>query len=187
MGIGIVDQDVRKLDESFSLQPDESTDVSGKAQLIAFNEIHWYWEHLRTYTFLQDNRGKTTRKAILNVVNVFFSEKVCTGNPAKPMSVLKQLHQWQAHSMMKTLKCRACKALLSGRYIQQTNVKAKDTSILNLYDMVGGFLKKAALWKKGMCREGFHLLSSGRCFPLQKVPVKWIRGTFSQLDWWFIF
>lgn len=36
MGVDIVEQVVGKLGEAFSLQLDESTDVSGKAQLIAF-------------------------------------------------------------------------------------------------------------------------------------------------------
>lgn len=46
--------------------------------------------------------------------------------------------------------------------LNKLNVSLQDTSILNLYDKVGGFLKKAEL-----CSGGFHLLSSGGCFSLQ--------------------
>ncbi len=38
------------------------------------------------------------------------------------------------------------------------SLQGRDTTILKLYDRVGGFLKKAELWKR-LCAEGFS------CFP----------------------
>ena len=54
--------------------------------------------------------------------------------------------------------------MISGRYFQQTEQteeqrQGKDTSSLNLCDKVGGFLKKAELWKRA-CAEGDFT-----CFP----------------------
>lgn len=39
------------------------------------------------------------------------------------------------------------------------SLQGKDTSILNLYDKVGGFLKKAEMWKRACDQEDFT------CFP----------------------
>lgn len=39
------------------------------------------------------------------------------------------------------------------------SLQGKDTSILNLYDKVGGFLKKAELWRRSCAQEDFN------CFP----------------------
>jgi len=77
----IVDQVVGKLGKSFSLQLDESTDVSGNAQLVAFVryiDTDDICEHI-----LKSFEGKTTGEDIFNIVNAFFCEnglnwKSCT-------------------------------------------------------------------------------------------------------------
>lgn len=56
------------------------------------------------------------------------------------------------------------------------SLQGKDTSILNLYDKVGGFLKKAELWRRACAQEDFT------CFPqlddflssedVDRAPVK---------------
>ena len=56
------------------------------------------------------------------------------------------------------------------------SLQGKDTSILNLYDKVGGFLKKAELWRRASAQGDFT------CFPqvddflssedVDRAPVK---------------
>lgn len=74
MGTDIVEQVVGKLGDSFSLQLDESTDVSGNAQLVIFVkyiETDDICEHI---LFCKSLEGRTTGEDIFNVVNTFFSE-----------------------------------------------------------------------------------------------------------------
>uniref|UniRef100_A0A8C4GG45 DUF4371 domain-containing protein n=1 Tax=Dicentrarchus labrax TaxID=13489 RepID=A0A8C4GG45_DICLA len=83
MGTDIVEQVVGKLSDSFSLQLDESTDVSGNAQLVAFVryvDTDDIYEHI---LFCKSLEGKTTGEDIFNVVNAAFCEnglswKSCT-------------------------------------------------------------------------------------------------------------
>ena len=74
MGTDIVEQVVGKLSDSFSLQLDESTDVSGNAQLVAFVryiDTDDIYEHI---LFCKALEGKTTGEDIFDVVNTFFCE-----------------------------------------------------------------------------------------------------------------
>lgn len=74
MATDIVEQVVGKLGDSFSLQLDESTDVSGNAKLVAFVryiETDDIGEHV---LFCKSLEGRTTGEDIINVVNAFFSE-----------------------------------------------------------------------------------------------------------------
>ncbi len=85
MGTYIVEQLVDKLraGESFSLQLDESVDVSGQAQLVAFAR-YVDTSDIREHTlFCKTLEGRTTGEDIFNIVNSFFSEhkiswKSCT-------------------------------------------------------------------------------------------------------------
>ena len=73
MGTDIVEQVVGKLSDSFS-QLDESTDVSGNAQLVAFVryiDTDDIYEHI---LFCKALEGKTTGEDIFDVVNTFFCE-----------------------------------------------------------------------------------------------------------------
>ena len=74
MGTDIVEQVVGKLSDSFSLQLDVSTDVSGNAQLVAFVryiDTDDIYEHI---LFCKALEGKTTGEDIFDVVNTFFCE-----------------------------------------------------------------------------------------------------------------
>ena len=74
MGTDTVDQIVEKLGEAFLVQPDESSDVSWKAQLIAsvrYIDIEDICEHV---LFCKSLECKTTGEDISCVVNVFFCE-----------------------------------------------------------------------------------------------------------------
>lgn len=74
MGTDIVEQVVGKLSDSFSLQLDESTDVSGNAQLVAFVryvDTDDIYEHI---LFCKSLKGKTTGEDIFDVVNAAFCE-----------------------------------------------------------------------------------------------------------------
>ena len=75
MATDIVDQVVAKLTGSFALHLDESTDVSGSAQLVDFvryRDADGIAEHI---LFCKSMQGRTTGKDIFNVVNAFFAEK----------------------------------------------------------------------------------------------------------------
>lgn len=74
MGTDIIEQVIEKLGDSFSLQLDESTDVSGNAQLVAFVRYvrtDGIYEHI---LFCKTLEGKTTGEDIFNAVNTFFCE-----------------------------------------------------------------------------------------------------------------
>ncbi|MGH0176926.1 UNVERIFIED_CONTAM: hypothetical protein FKN15_073970 [Acipenser sinensis] len=85
MGVDIVDQVVEKLKHSgsFALQLDESTDVNGEAQLIAFvryRDISEINEHI---LFCKKLTGSTTGEDVFHIIDSFFSEhnldwKSCT-------------------------------------------------------------------------------------------------------------
>lgn len=99
MGTDIVDQG--KLGGSFPLQLDESTDVSGNTQLIAFVryiDTDDICEHVLFYKSLE---GKTTGEDIFNVDNAFFCEnglnwKSCTSvcTDASMTGRIKGLMAW---------------------------------------------------------------------------------------------
>ncbi len=85
MGTYIVEQLVDKLraGESFSLQLDESVDVSGQAQLVAFARYVDTSDIRQHILFCKTLEGRTTGEDIFNIVNLFFSEhkiswKSCT-------------------------------------------------------------------------------------------------------------
>ena len=105
MGTDIIDQVVNKVkaSNSFAIQIDESTDVSGQAQLISFvryidvDEIN---EHI---LFCKKLEQHTTGEAIFNVMNQFFSEQgltwkscisVCTDAAASMTGRVKGLISW---------------------------------------------------------------------------------------------
>jgi hypothetical protein len=74
MGTDIVEQVVGKLSDSFSLQLDESTDVSGNAQLVAFVryiDTDDIYEHI---PFCKTLAGKTSGEDFFDEVNTFFCE-----------------------------------------------------------------------------------------------------------------
>ena len=95
-----VDQVVAKLTGSFVLQLDESTDVSGSAQLVGFVRYcnaDGIAEHI---LFCKSMQGRTTEKDIFNVVNAFFVEKslnwtccssICTDAAASMTGTIKGL------------------------------------------------------------------------------------------------
>ncbi|XP_038162410.1 SCAN domain-containing protein 3-like [Cyprinodon tularosa] len=74
MGTDIVEQVVEKLGDSFSLQMDESTDVSGNAQLVAFVRYIDTDDICEHILFCKEMEGRTTGEDIFNVVNMFFTE-----------------------------------------------------------------------------------------------------------------
>lgn len=85
MGTDIVEQLVDKLraGESFSLQLDESVDVSGQAQLVAFARYVDTSDIREHILFCKTLEGRTTGEDIFNIGNSFFSEheiswKSCT-------------------------------------------------------------------------------------------------------------
>uniref|UniRef100_A0A8C1M8T8 C2H2-type domain-containing protein n=1 Tax=Cyprinus carpio TaxID=7962 RepID=A0A8C1M8T8_CYPCA len=102
MAVDIVDQVVEKLklSGSFALQLDESTDVSGEAQLIAFvryRDISEINEHI---LFCKKLTGSTTVKDVFHVIDTFFSEHnldwkscihVCTDGAASMTGRVKGL------------------------------------------------------------------------------------------------
>lgn len=74
MGTDIVEQVVGNLSNYFSLQLDDSTDVSGNAQLVSlvrYVDTDDIYEHI---LFCKTLEGKTTGEDIFNVVNTFFCE-----------------------------------------------------------------------------------------------------------------
>lgn len=102
MAVDIVDQVVEKLklSGSFALQLDESTDVSGEGQLIAFvryRDISEINEHI---LFCKKLTGSTTGKDVFHVIDTFFSEHnldwkscihVCTDGAASMTGRVKGL------------------------------------------------------------------------------------------------
>lgn len=100
MGADIVEQVVGKLGEAFSLQLDESTDVSGKAQLIAFVRYVDIDDIYENVLFCKSLEGKTTGEDLFNVVDNFFIENeldwrncksVCTDGAASITGCVKGL------------------------------------------------------------------------------------------------
>ena len=75
MATDIVDQVVAKLTGSFALQLDESTDVSGSAQLLGFVRYRDADDIADYILFCKSMQGRTTGKDIFNVVDAFFAEK----------------------------------------------------------------------------------------------------------------
>ncbi|XP_055487049.1 zinc finger MYM-type protein 6-like [Leucoraja erinacea] len=254
MGTDIVEQVVGKLSDSFSLQLDESTDVSGNAQLVAFLryvDTDDIYEHI---LFCKSLKGKTTGEDIFDVVNAAFCENdlrwkscssICTDaaasmtgsakgliahikkeNPdvmwthcvihrealaSKKMSPVLHDILNSSIKVINVIKSRPLNARLFRRLCENMgaehtqlllhtedtdwlaklcyladifsklnklnmSLQGKDTSILNLYDKVGGFLKKAELWRRACAQEDFT------CFPqlddflssedVDRAPVK---------------
>uniref|UniRef100_A0A672LZ59 C2H2-type domain-containing protein n=1 Tax=Sinocyclocheilus grahami TaxID=75366 RepID=A0A672LZ59_SINGR len=101
---------------SFALQLDESTDISGESQLVAFvcyKDTDDISEHI---PFCKPMLGKTTGEDIFNVVNSFFTRHsldwqmcshICTDGAA---SIAGQIHGFvlcvkQVHPGIKTVHC----------------------------------------------------------------------------------
>lgn len=83
MGEDIVEQVVGKLSGSFSLQLDESTDISGNAQLVGFVryiDTDDIYEHI---LFCKTLEGRTTGEDIFDTVNTLFSENNVSWNQSK--------------------------------------------------------------------------------------------------------
>jgi hypothetical protein len=81
MGSNIVDQVVEKLRKSkqFSVQLDDSTDIAGKAQLLAFvwvPDSDYIMEHI---LFCCSLREKVTGEEIFKVIDQFFMERCILG------------------------------------------------------------------------------------------------------------
>lgn len=71
----IIDHIVNKLKtrQSFSLQHDESTDISGQAQLVSI-VIYIDGNYIKEHVLFCKKLEHTTEKLIFNVINHFFSE-----------------------------------------------------------------------------------------------------------------
>uniref|UniRef100_H2L9V8 DUF4371 domain-containing protein n=1 Tax=Oryzias latipes TaxID=8090 RepID=H2L9V8_ORYLA len=78
MGADIIEQVVGKLGDSFSLQLDESTYLSGHAQLVAFVRYIDTDDICEHILFCKEMEGRTTGEDIFNVVNMFISWKSCS-------------------------------------------------------------------------------------------------------------
>uniref|UniRef100_A0A3B3IL21 Uncharacterized protein n=1 Tax=Oryzias latipes TaxID=8090 RepID=A0A3B3IL21_ORYLA len=273
MGTDIIGQVVGKLGDSFSLQLDESTDVSGHAQLVAFVRYIDTDDICEHILFCKEMEGRTTGEDIFNVVNMFFTRNaiswkscssVCTDaaasmtgsakgliarikkeNPdikwthcvihraalaskkmspvlhdvlndsikvinfirSRPLNVrlFRSLYENTGAEHTELLLHTEVRWLSRGRVLSRLfelraevhtfltehgsphatmfentdwlaklcyladifrklnelnmSLQGKDTSILNLYDKVGGFLKKAEMWKRACDQEDFT------CFP----------------------
>uniref|UniRef100_A0A3B4ZJ55 DUF4371 domain-containing protein n=1 Tax=Stegastes partitus TaxID=144197 RepID=A0A3B4ZJ55_9TELE len=220
MGKDIVEQVVGKLSNSFFLQLDESTDISGNAQLVGLVRY-----------IDADNIYETTGEDIFDSVNTFFTEnsiswKSCSSNctdaaasmtgsvrgfiaqvkkenPEVNARLFRRLSentgaehtQLQLHTEVRLLsRGKILNGLLElrsedtdflaklsyladiFRKLNELNMslQGKDTNILNLYDKVGGFQKKAKLWKMACAQGNFT------CFPqdflssedVGRAPVK---------------
>ena len=98
MATDIVDQVVAKLTGSFASQLNQSTDVSGIAQLVGFVRYRNANDIAEHILFFKSMRGRSTRKDIFNVVDAFFAEKslnwarcssICTDAAASMTGTIK--------------------------------------------------------------------------------------------------
>lgn len=102
MATDIVDQvvDMVKVASSFALHLDESTDISGQAQLVAFMRYRDTDDVCEHVLFCKILMGKTTGEDIFNVVDSFFRDRgiswssctnVCTDGAAAMTSRVRGL------------------------------------------------------------------------------------------------
>uniref|UniRef100_A0A8C6P379 DUF4371 domain-containing protein n=1 Tax=Nothobranchius furzeri TaxID=105023 RepID=A0A8C6P379_NOTFU len=141
-GTDIVEQVVGKLSDSFSLQLDESADVSGNAQRVAFvryGDADDIYEHI---LFCKSSEGKTTGEDIFNVVKGAFCEyglswKSCSTRIKKEnpdvMRTRRVIHREAPASkkmMVTFVKSRPLNARLFSRLCG--NVGAEHTQLLPL-------------------------------------------------------
>ncbi|XP_067231521.1 zinc finger BED domain-containing protein 5-like [Chanodichthys erythropterus] len=118
MAEDIVTQVVEKLKQatSFALQLDESTDISGESQLVAFVRYKDKDEIDEHILFCKPMLGKTTGEDIFNAVDSFFTEHsldwlcclhICTNGAASMTGRIRGFvsHVKQVHPDIKTIHC----------------------------------------------------------------------------------
>ena len=144
----IIDQVVAKLTGSFALQLDESTDVSGSAQLVGFVKYRDADDIAKHILFCKNMQGRTTGKDIFNA-SAFFAEKslnwtrcssICTDAAASMTGTIKSFVTLAKDPNVKWTHCIIHRAALASK-----RMSPQLHDILNCSIKVINFIKSRPL------------------------------------------